>query len=103
MVIPGNFYYDEAIGNQDKHRQQNLELAKKMLAEEGVDPANVEMRVISHQHSRYAPATLQMLKNLGFKVVHKSYDDLGYQKALSEYEWDLFPGGSGPRNDVFLR
>lgn len=103
MVVPGNFYYDKAIGNQDKHGQQNLELAQKMLAEEGVDPTTVEMRVISHQHSRYAPATLQMLKNLGFKVVHKSYDDLGYQKALSEYEWDLFPGGSGPRNDVFLR
>jgi ABC-type transport system substrate-binding protein len=103
MVVPGNFYYDEKIGGQDRHEKQNLDLAKKILKEENVDPSKIELRVISHQNSRYAPPTLQMLKSLGFQVVHKSYDDLGYQKALSQYEWDLFPGGSGPRNDIFLR
>ena len=33
----------------------------------------------------------------------REYDDLGYQRALSEYDWDIFPGGSGARNDIFLR
>lgn len=103
MVVEGNFFFDPALGAEDKHVSVDFEKAKAILAEEGVNPADHTVRVISHQNSRYAPPTLQMIRMLGFQVEHKSYDDLGYQKALSEYEWDLFPGGSGPRNDVFLR
>ena len=103
MVVEGNFFFDPALGAEDKHVSVDFEKAKAILAEEGVNPADHTVRVISHQNSRYAPPTLQMIRMLGFQVEHKSYDDLGYQKALPEYEWDLFPGGSGPRNDVFLR
>jgi len=103
MVVEGNFYFDGVLGEDDKHATPDLERARQILQEEGVDPSEHTVRVISHQNSSYAPPTLQMIRMLGFEVEHKSYDDLGYQKALSEYEWDLFPGGSGPRNDVFLR
>ena len=103
MVVEGNFYFDEALGGEDKHELVDFDKAKAILAEEGVNPADHTVRVISHQNSKYAPPTLQMIRLLGFNVENQSYDDLGYQKALSEYEWDLFPGGSGPRNDVFLR
>lgn len=103
MVVEGNFFYDAELGENDKHAQPDLEKAAAILAEEGIDPSEHTVRVISHQNSSYVAPTLQMVRMLGFEVEHKSYDDLGYQKALSEYEWDLFPGGSGPRNDVFLR
>ena len=103
MVVDGNFYFDAQLEKNDKHAQPDLEQAKAILAEEGVDPSEHTVRVISHQNSRYAPPTLQMIRQLGFEVENQSYDDLGYQKALSAYEWDLFPGGSGPRNDIFLR
>ena len=103
MVVKGNFYYDAELGADDRHAAVDFERAKAILAEEGVKAADHTVRVISHQNSKYAPPTLQMIRMLGFKVEHKSYDDLGYQKALSEYEWDLFPGRSGPRNDIFLR
>lgn len=103
MVAPGNQLFDEAMQKADKHAKPNLALAKKILAEEKVDPSKVTMHVISSQDTRFISPVLQMLRQLGFQVDSRTYDDLGYQKALSVYDWDLFPGGSGPRVDPYLR
>ena len=103
MVAPGNFYFDEAMHKADRHAKADLALAKKILAEEKVDPGKVTINVVSEQTERFVGPSLQMLRQLGFKVENRTYDDLGYQKALSAYDWDLFPGSSGPRTDVYLR
>lgn len=103
MVIPGNFYFDEEMAAADVHAVPNLEMAAQILADEGVEPSDYTIRAISHQTDRMAVMVMQMLRQLGFEVDSQTYDDLGFQQALSGYEWDVFPGGSGPRADVFLR
>jgi peptide/nickel transport system substrate-binding protein len=102
MVMPGNFYFDQAVHNADRHAKADLAKAKKILAEEGVDPAKVTVKVVSWQ-SPYAEVAVQMIKKLGFKVDHQALDDLGTQKLLGGYKWDVAPMASGPRADIFLR
>ena len=102
MVKPGNFYFDKTCHDNDRHAKPDLAKAKKILAEEGVDPSKVTVKVVSWQQP-YAQVAVQMIKKLGFKVDHQALDDLGTQKLLSEYKWDLAPMASGPRADIFLR
>lgn len=102
MAIPGNFYFDEAVHEADTHAAPNLERARDILAEEGVDPSSITLEVVSWQSS-YAEVAVQMVKQLGFEVNHRALDDLGAQNALGEYDWDLAPMASGPRADIFLR
>jgi ABC-type transport system substrate-binding protein len=102
MAIPGNFYFDEAIHEADAHAEPDLERARRILEEEGVDPSEITMEVVSWQ-SPYAEVAVQMVKQLGFEVNHRALDDLGAQNALGEYDWDLAPMASGPRADIFLR
>lgn len=103
MVVPGNFYFSEAMHKADRHAKADLALAKKILADEKIDPGKITINVVSEQSERFVAPSLQMLRQLGFQVENRAYDDLGYQKALSAYDWDLFPGSSGPRSDVYLR
>jgi ABC-type transport system substrate-binding protein len=103
MVVPGNFYFDQAMADADKHKGPDIERAKAILAEEGVNPADFTLEMVSSQGDRLAGPVSQTLQQLGFGVNNRAYDDLGYQRRLSEYDWDLYPGGSGPRNDIFLR
>lgn len=102
MVIPGNFHFDESLHDADRHAQPDLERARQILAEEGVDPSEVTLQVVSWQSS-YAEVAVQMIRELGFSVEHAALDDLGAQQRLGQYDWDLAPMGSGPRADVFLR
>jgi peptide/nickel transport system substrate-binding protein len=102
MVIPGNFYFDEAVHNDDRHANPDLVKARKILAEEGVNPGEVTIKLVSWQQP-YAEVSVQMIKKLGFKVNHLSLDDLGAQNELGKYEWDVASMASGPRADVFLR
>lgn len=102
MAIPGNFYFDKALADGDRHAAPDLAKAKRILAEEGIDPGKVTLKVVSWQ-SPYAEVAAQMVKQLGFQVEHSALDDLGAQKMLGEYKWDLAPMGSGPRADIFLR
>lgn len=102
MVIPGNYYFDEALHEADQHAGADLGLARQILAEEGVDPSEVTLEVVSWQ-SPYAEVAVQMVRELGFDVEHAALEDLGAQQRLSQYDWDLAPMGSGPRADVFLR
>ncbi len=103
MVIPGNFYFDDALNAKDRHTKPNLEKAKKILAEEGVKAEDITLKFISYQSEPEAQVAVQMVKKLGFKVKHDALDDLGMQKRLGEYDWDLTASSSGPRADVFLR
>jgi|GEM_PF-293827 len=103
MVVPGNFYFDQAISDADPHKQPDMERAKAILAEEGVNPGDFTLEMVSTQGNRLAGPVSQTLQQLGFGVNNRAYDDLGFQRRLSEYDWDIFPGGSGPRNDIFLR
>jgi ABC-type transport system substrate-binding protein len=102
MATPGTFYWDKAMEGADRHAKPDLARARKILQEEGVDPAAITMRVVSwvNAHSQIA---VQMVKQLGFKVEHIALDDLGAQKRLGQYDWDLAPFSSGPRADVFFR
>lgn len=103
MVVPGNFYFDQATFDADLHKQPDMDRARAILAEEGVTPGDHTIEMVSSQGDRLAGPVSQTLQQLGFRVNNRSYDDLGYQRRLSEYDWDIFPGSSGPRNDVFLR
>lgn len=103
MVVPGNFYFDQAMFDADPHKQPEMERARAILEEEGVNPADFKLEMVSSQGNRLAGPVARTLQQLGFGVNNRSYDDLGFQRRLSEYDWDLFPGGSGPRNDIFLR
>lgn len=102
MVAPGNFYWDKALQEADPHAKPDLARGRRILREEGVDPAGVTMRVVSWQ-TAFAEASVQAVKELGFKVEHIALDDLGAQRRLGEYDWDLAPFSSGPRADIFLR
>ena len=44
-----------------------------------------------------------MVRKLGFKVNHLALDDVGAQKRLGQYDWDMNAMHSGPRADMFLR
>ena len=102
MVAPGNFYFDQAMHDADPHTARDLERARAILAEEGVDPSAHRLRAVSWQNA-YAQVTLQMVRELGFEVEHLALDDLGAMQRLGEYDWDLAPFSSGPRADVFMR
>ncbi len=102
MAIPGNFYFDEALDAADVHVKPDLDKARAMLAEAGVNPAETTVKMVSWQEP-YAEVAVQMVKKLGFNVEHTALDDLGTQKLLSEYQWDIAPMASGPRADIFLR
>lgn len=102
MVAPGNFYFDKALHESDPHARLDLAKARAILKEEGVNPQATNLRVVSWQNA-YAEVAVQMVRELGFKIEHIALDDLGAQRRLGEYDWDLAPMGSGPRADVFLR
>lgn len=101
-VAPGNVLFDQTIHESDPHAKPDLARARAMLREEGVDPARTNVRVVSWQ-SPYAEVAVQMIRELGFRIEHLALDDLGAQRRLGEYDWDIAPMGSGPRADVFLR
>lgn len=102
MVAPGNVYFDKSLNDGDIHAQPDLAKAREMLKAEGVNPAATTLRVVSWQNA-YAEVAVEMVRKLGFKIEHAALDDLGAQRKLGEYEWDLAPMSSGPRADVFLR
>ena len=103
MVVPGNYYFDQAMSDADPHKAPDMDRARAILAEEGINPGEFTLEMVSTQNNRLAGPVSQTLQQLGFGVNNRAYDDLGYQRRLSEYDWDVFPGSSGPRNDVFLR
>jgi ABC-type transport system substrate-binding protein len=103
MVAPGNLYFNEAMHKADRFIKPDLARARALLAEAKVDPAKVTIRAISSEGDIFVGPSLQMIRALGFQIDHRAYDDLGYQRALSAYEWDFFPSSSGPRADVYLR
>lgn len=102
MVKEGNAYFNKELHEKDAFAHPNLEEAKKILDREGVDPSKTTLRIVSWQ-TDFAQASAQMVKKLGFKVEHEALDDIGAQKRLGEYQWDLAPFDSGPRADIFLR
>jgi ABC-type transport system substrate-binding protein len=103
MVAPGNLYFNEAMQKADPYVKPDIARARALLAEAKVDPSKVTIRAISSEGDNFVPPSLQMVRQLGFQIDHRAYDDLGYQRALSAYEWDFFPSSSGPRADVYLR
>ena len=102
MAAPGQFYWDEAIHAADRHAAPDLDRARAILRAEGVEPARTPLRIVSWQ-TDYAQAAAQAMRSLGFQVEHIALDDLGAQRRLNQYDWDLAPFASGPRADIFLR
>ncbi len=102
MAAPGNFFWDEAMHREDRHARPDREKALAMLRAEGVDPTRIPLRIVSWQND-YAQACAQTMRELGFQVEHLALDDLGAQRRLGQYDWDLAPFGSGPRADIYLR
>jgi ABC-type transport system substrate-binding protein len=102
IVAPGNVYFDQAFHDADAFRKADLEKAKKLLAEAGVDPAEHTIEFVSWQEAS-AQVVVQMVRKLGFKVNHVALDDIGAQKRLGRYDWDMNVMSSGPRSDIFLR
>jgi peptide/nickel transport system substrate-binding protein len=102
MVAPGNFYFDKAMHEADRHAKPDLAKARALLREAGVNPASTNLKVVSWQNA-YSEVAVQMVRELDFKIEHIALDDLGAQRRLGEYDWDLAPMGSGPRADIFLR
>ena len=102
MAAPGNFHWDEAMHQADRHAKPDPSRARSLLREVGVDPARVQMRIVSWQED-YTQIAVQAMRTLGFQVEHLALDDIGAQRRLGQYDWDLAPMSSGPRADVFLR
>ncbi|QIB33636.1 ABC transporter substrate-binding protein [Ancylobacter pratisalsi] len=102
MVGPGNVYFDEALFKADPHATADLDKAKALLKEAGVDPTKETIEFVSWQEN-YPQVVVQMVRKLGFKVNHVALDDIGTQKRLGQYDWDMNCMSSGPRADVFLR
>lgn len=102
MVMPGHVYYDEEMAEADAYQTADLETARALLEEAGVDPSTVTIDFVSWQEN-YPQVVVQMLRELGFKVNHSALDDLGAQNRLGQYDWDMAAMASGPRADIFLR
>ena len=102
MVLPGNLYFDQATHDADAHTKANLDKAQALLKEAGVDPAKETIEFVSWQET-YPQVIVQMVRKLGFKVNHVALDDIGAQKRLGQYDWDMNCMSSGPRADIFLR
>ncbi len=102
MVAPGNLYFDQAVHEADAFKAPDLARARALLAQAGVDPARTRIELVSWQDS-YAQAAVQMVRRLGFQVTHTALDDIGAQRRLGQYDWDLCCMASGPRADIFLR
>lgn len=102
MVLPGNLYFDQATHDADAHTTPNLDKAHALLKAAGVDPAKETIEFVSWQEN-YPQVIVQMVRKLGFKVNHVALDDLGAQKRLGQYDWDMNCMSSGPRADIFLR
>jgi peptide/nickel transport system substrate-binding protein len=102
IVAPGNVYFDQASHAADAFRKPDLDQARKLLAEAGVKPAEHTIEFVSWQEA-YAQVVVQMVRKLGFKVNHVALDDIGAQKRLGQYDWDMNAMASGPRADIFLR
>ena len=102
MAAPGQFFWDQAMHEADVHARPNEARARALLAEAGVDPARTPCRIVSWQ-STYPEIAVQAMRQLGFQVEHLALDDIGAQRRLGQYDWDLAPFASGPRADIFLR
>lgn len=102
MTPPGNFYFDQAMEDADPFKEPNLEKAKALLAEAGVNPGEHTIRFVSWQED-YAQVVVQMIRKLGFEIDHSALDDVGAQQRLAGDDWDVNVMSSGPRADLFLR
>lgn len=102
MAAPGNVYYDAALGEADDFAKPDLDKARALLAEAGVKPEEHTITCVSWQES-YVQIVVEMVRKLGFKIDHVALDDLGAQKRLGQYDWDIGVTSSGPRADIFLR
>ncbi|MCC7271194.1 MAG: ABC transporter substrate-binding protein, partial [Alphaproteobacteria bacterium] len=102
LAAPGNFFWDRAMHDADPHAGPDLERARALLAEAGVEPRGRTVRIVSWQDS-YTQIVVQAMRTLGFGVEHLALDDVGAQRRLGQYDWDLAPMSSGPRADIFLR
>ena len=102
MVGAQNFYFDRSLWEEDPFRKPDLARARALLKEAGVDPAKFTIEFVSWQEP-YAQIAVQMIRRLGFKVHHVALDDIGTQKRLGQYDWDLTVMSSGPRADIYLR
>ncbi|TCN35628.1 ABC-type transport system substrate-binding protein [Shinella granuli] len=88
MTPPGNFYFDQAMHDADPYRAPDLEKAKALLAEAGVNPVEHTIRFVSWQED-YAQVIVQMLRQLGFQIDHAALDDVGAQQRLGGDDWDM--------------
>lgn len=102
MAAPGQFFWDKAMHEADAHARPDEARAHALLREAGVDPAATPCRVVSWQNS-FSEIVVQAVRKLGFQVEHLSLDDIGAQRRLGQYDWDVAPFSSGPRADIFLR
>lgn len=102
MVAPGNTFFDKSIHDADAYAKPDLAKAATLLAAEGIKPETVTLELVSWQEP-YAQVAVQMIKKAGFKVNHVALDDIGAQKRLGQYDWDVAVFSSGPRADIFLR
>ncbi|GAA5231958.1 ABC transporter substrate-binding protein [Verticiella sediminum] len=101
-VRPETYYWDAALEAADTFAKPDLARAKALLAEAGVNPAAHTLKVVSWQND-YAQVAVQMVRQLGFGIDHQALDDIGAQRLLAQYDWDLAPFNSGPRADIYLR
>jgi len=101
-VRPGTYFWDEALEGQDPYARPDLDRARALLKTAGVDPSAHTLKVVSWQND-YAQVAVQMVRQLGFRIDHQALDDIGAQRLLGQYDWDLAPFHSGPRADVYLR
>ncbi|NYE24542.1 ABC transporter substrate-binding protein [Pigmentiphaga litoralis] len=101
-VRPKTFYWDAGVEQRDPYAAPDLAKARALLQTAGVVPGDHTLKMVSWQND-YSQVAAQMVRQLGFKIDHQALDDIGAQRALGQYDWDITPMNSGPRSDVYLR
>src|SRR3546814_13859330 len=61
MVKPGNIYFDQATHDADIHAKPDLDKARALLREAGVDPAATTIEFVSWQDT-YAQGVVQLVR-----------------------------------------
>ena len=102
IVAPGNVYFDQAFTTRiPSARRTSIRPASclpKRASSPPITPSSSSpgRRPIRRSWCRWC-------ESWEFKVNHVALDDLGAQKRLAQYDWDMNAMDSGPRADIFLR
>jgi ABC-type transport system substrate-binding protein len=101
MALPDTFYHDSGLA--DPLVKPDLDAARALLAEAGVDPKRHTLVMPVNTNPTVPQVVAGMIGELGFQVDLQVADDAATETRLQKYDCDVYYAGSGPRTDIALR